>query len=337
MLVQFFLRLFRIGLAFYFLMAIACVLGTFAGFFGEHHWLLDLCSHFRLVYCLFLLPAVILVVFEKPQRWMVTLFGIALCLNLAQIIPMYFPNAVTEKRAVSQEKPVVTVLQMNVYAGNDDYSPIIQAIKKYHPDVLVLEEFMMHHAAALQKAGIFKLYPYSLRDLNTVNAVLSRLPLKGHMEFAAPKDENPFIVCELVANKHGKQYPFTLITVHPERATKGPLRAKRQIIFFQKVLGWIKKYPKGHPVLVAGDYNATPWSYPFKMFTQDTGLYSAADGFGPIPTFPRYITRHQIPWLLPLLPIDHLLANRNVHIVSRKALPTTHSDHLPTWTEFSFR
>lgn len=344
---QMIISLARVILACWFWLAVCAAISVFLGFLGDLHWLLDLFSHFRLVYICILLPALVIVCFERPQRWVAIFFMVALAVNLTQVVPMYWPpaslptpnvpqaQAFKSQKITTQNHPQIKILQINVYGGNTAYEPIFQAIENTQPDVVIFEEYMTHHALAFQKSGILKQFPYGLRDLNTLNAIYTRHPFKGHMEFGASNDTNAILVTRFLFEKNGQQYPLNLITVHPERPSRGEVAAVRQKIYYNKVLDIIKPRMATEAVVVAGDFNATPWSSPFRILTQDTGLTPAYYGFGPLPTYPRYVWRGRIPWLFPLLPIDHVLINQNARIVSRQVLPEVHSDHMPTYTQIA--
>jgi endonuclease/exonuclease/phosphatase (EEP) superfamily protein YafD len=72
------------------------------------------------------------------------------------------------------------------------------------------------------------------------------------------------------------------------------------------------------PVIAAGDFNATPWSYPFQDFAAATRLHAGAIH----PSWPSLFGAFGIP-------IDHVLASENVGIERSWVGPDLGSDHLP--------
>jgi len=76
------------------------------------------------------------------------------------------------------------------------------------------------------------------------------------------------------------------------------------------------------PVLVLGDFNATPWSQPFHRFQARTGLCDSRAGFGFAPSFPAASAALRIP-------IDHLLASCEIGVRDRRVERDVGSDHLP--------
>jgi endonuclease/exonuclease/phosphatase family metal-dependent hydrolase len=76
------------------------------------------------------------------------------------------------------------------------------------------------------------------------------------------------------------------------------------------------------PLVVAGDFNLTPFSPYFGDLLQPTGLRDARRPFGLHATWPA--------WPLPLwIPIDHCLVGARTRAVRVATGPTTGSDHWP--------
>ncbi len=76
------------------------------------------------------------------------------------------------------------------------------------------------------------------------------------------------------------------------------------------------------PVLLMGDFNATPWSRPFLRLLRRSGLSDSRAGFGVQASFPAGP-------LLMRIPIDHLLASCSVGVSDRRIGRDVGSDHLP--------
>jgi endonuclease/exonuclease/phosphatase (EEP) superfamily protein YafD len=75
-------------------------------------------------------------------------------------------------------------------------------------------------------------------------------------------------------------------------------------------------------VLVAGDFNLTPWSPHFTRFIEQTGLSDCALGHGLLATWPSQV--------LPVrIRIDHCFASRQWRVRNVDVGPKLGSDHLP--------
>jgi endonuclease/exonuclease/phosphatase (EEP) superfamily protein YafD len=76
------------------------------------------------------------------------------------------------------------------------------------------------------------------------------------------------------------------------------------------------------PVIVAGDFNVTPWSPHFRDLLATTGLRDAGAGQGWIPTWPIRLGPAGIP-------IDHILIRGQVAVAGLRRGPDIGSDHYP--------
>ena len=75
-------------------------------------------------------------------------------------------------------------------------------------------------------------------------------------------------------------------------------------------------------MIVAGDFNATPWSPHFRDLLATTGLRDAGSGRGWLPTWPT--------WLGPAgIPIDHVLVKGPVTVAGLSLGPDVGSDYRP--------
>ncbi len=72
-----------------------------------------------------------------------------------------------------------------------------------------------------------------------------------------------------------------------------------------------------------GDFNATPWSYPFRRLVGETDLTNSQRGFGLDASFPADNS------VLIRVPIDHLLHNDGLVVIDRRLGPPLGSDHFP--------
>jgi endonuclease/exonuclease/phosphatase (EEP) superfamily protein YafD len=76
------------------------------------------------------------------------------------------------------------------------------------------------------------------------------------------------------------------------------------------------------PCIVAGDFNATPWSAAYRVFTAVSGLRDTALGRGVQATWNAWLPA-------PRIPIDHVFASPDVAVARRAVGPDVGSDHFP--------
>jgi endonuclease/exonuclease/phosphatase (EEP) superfamily protein YafD len=77
------------------------------------------------------------------------------------------------------------------------------------------------------------------------------------------------------------------------------------------------------PVVLAGDFNMTPWSWPLQRLLASTGLRRHATFLRSWPA----IRRHRLP--LPLFLIDHVITTPDIRTVSIATGPNLGSTHRP--------
>ena len=82
------------------------------------------------------------------------------------------------------------------------------------------------------------------------------------------------------------------------------------------------------PMIVAGDLNCTPWSYPFKDFIHGAGLMDSRLNLGIETTWPAAI------WPLRM-PLDHVLNTPDLDCKQREVEADCGSDHLPVFVRFA--
>lgn len=81
---------------------------------------------------------------------------------------------------------------------------------------------------------------------------------------------------------------------------------------------------------MVGDFNATPWSYPFRRLMASTDLSNSALGFGLDLSYPADGNP------LVRVPIDHLLFSDGLAVVDRRLGPAMGSDHFPLTVDLAF-
>ncbi|MEM6667336.1 MAG: endonuclease/exonuclease/phosphatase family protein [Pseudomonadota bacterium] len=252
---------------------------------------LDLLSHFRAHLGLALIgAALVFLLLKAPVRG--ALSGVAGCAALATLVPVLWLNAAKPTGG----DPMLRILHFNMLGENRRADEIATLIRAEEPDVVFLLEGtpMEPHFEALSD-----LYPYRLPCQWAVNRcdlqVLSRLPLDEAELQPMPHSGNRVAML-----------PFTLggqeITVVGAHFSKP---------YQDGVLWWQLHHMADRlaaietPLVLVGDFNATPWSKLLVDFKEKAGF--------------RYVAGFRGSWPAeagPLgFPIDHAL-------VRGRAVPT---------------
>lgn len=243
----------------------------------------DLPSHFVLQY---LLAAGILLgagaLLRVPVKCL-ALPGLVVAVCLLHLLPFLM------QKFGPTEAGGISLLQANVLKDNRDPAPLEKLIATEKPDVVILAE--VTPLFALLAEDVKKDYPHQV--VRAANgsfgiAVLSRLPLHHTQVHHFARADIPAI--SFTVEKDGMNYPF--IALH----AANPVRdlAARDAEFAA-----IAAHVKGKPVILAGDFNATPFCPAMKKLSRGSNLGYLLPITGSYPI-----------WLPgPLrLPIDHLLA-----------------------------
>lgn len=118
-----------------------------------------------------------------------------------------------------------------------------------------------------------------------------------------------------------------LIAAHVARPNP-PERQQRQLSALLQVIGSDRQ-----DVILAGDFNSTPWSFTLRRFDRASGLERHTRA---LPTWPAQAwTRFQLPAVTPFLPIDHVYSGSRWRLVSLQRGPRTSSDHYPIEATFA--
>ncbi|WP_316359959.1 endonuclease/exonuclease/phosphatase family protein [Devosia sp.] len=87
------------------------------------------------------------------------------------------------------------------------------------------------------------------------------------------------------------------------------------------------------PVILAGDFNSTPWSYGLRDFVVRNGLVRETMNLLTFPMSWFYFGAWRDT--LPFLPLDHVMTRGGIVVHEVHAGRATASDHLPVVLKFS--
>lgn len=225
------------------------------------------------------------------------------------------------RTAQAAEGETLKIVQFNLWGRNRDPEATVAWILAQNPDVVVLEEAFARSGGAAR--ALHERLPYQVscaypQPCSTI--MLSRLkPLRAGGLSAAVSDAN---LAGSWATLPSRQGPFTVVGVH----YTWPVPAGPQQQMTLRLARTLERFPKDR-LIVAGDFNSTPWS--FSMRRQDA-LFGLERRTRALPSWPAADTsRHGLPTPFPLLPIDHVYAGDGWRTVSVKRGPRLGSDHYP--------
>lgn len=294
---------------------------TLAGSCGSWHWVLDLASHFRAYWLMG--SAVCLALATRQSRWpALACCGLAVAGNTWALLPFWLPasggppTAFAAEPGAPEAVPPLSLILANVHRLNPDKSQAVAYLRDRQPDVAVILEVDAGWRAHLE--SLDEIYPHRMvepREDNFGIAILSRWPLTDSrvVRFGG----SPFPNVTAMLRFHGRD--VRLFATHPHPPFNAALAATQLA-----QLGALADAAAAStaPCIVAGDFNATPWSAPYRLFVTRSGCRDTALGFGVQPTW-------NARGIAPRIPIDHVFVSPDVAILQRSVGPDVGSDHFP--------
>jgi endonuclease/exonuclease/phosphatase (EEP) superfamily protein YafD len=272
------------------------------------------------------LPAYVVLTFGAVTRRLAlaVVSAVLVVLHLVLVVPQLRP--VFSRPSVTRDAARLRVFDANVRYTNADMSELAAEITAAKPDLVVLEEPTRRQVAALKQSGAFTRYAWSLLAAapgSSGFAVWSDVPATGLQVWYA--GQHPEVRGWLTIG--GAQVRF--YAVHTDEPVgKGAASMWRAQL--NDIRNALRSEP--HPLLVAGDFNAT-WDHPqFQAILHD-GLRDAAvlAGDGWEMSWPR-----DLPVLPPFVRIDHVLVSRGIHVVGFRLGHGQGSDHRPLVVDLAF-
>ncbi len=340
--------LFRLGLG---LALTGVCIVSFAAALGFASPLLDALNHlqpFLFAGTLILLILVVLTFRDYTWRSGLIALGASGFLASATIVIPEQVSGYFFRPATSAGQPTIKLFSHNLFGLNLNMARTAQVILDQDPDIIALQEFF-----DLQREGLHPLivekYPYFARCAGRKKsyvAIYSKTPFEVEPGTQCAPDveseNNP--VARLIARfSDANGTRFNVVTTHLNWPVQvNPLRndslnfvEKLAAMTARKEMEWneLRQAVQGieGPVILAGDFNSTSWSYAMKKFERDARLTRYSRG---LLTYPKLFYIRGWRELPAIFPIDHFMADDEVGVIEVKTGAQTGSDHLPVLAQF---
>lgn len=324
-----FLKLIRLGLV---LGAVGVALLAILALFGFAVPEFDLLNHAQI----FLLPgtligvAIVALLLRGTLRSVaviVVLVGVAASANV--MLPEFLGSL--RARPAAPASGTITMMTHNLFGMNYEMEKVVAAIHAEDPDIIVLQEYFGEQATELHPLLLAD-YPFFVRCRGGKRANLglySRLPFTQVEDGACPNNaygttRTAHILAEF-RTEDGK--PFSVITTHMD----WPLPVARQREQLNVLSGVVDKIEG--PMILAGDFNSTPWSYALRDFVARNGFTRETVNLVTYPLSWYYFGAWRDT--IPFLPLDHVMVRGGIVVHDLHAGRRTASDHLPVVFTFS--
>jgi endonuclease/exonuclease/phosphatase (EEP) superfamily protein YafD len=292
---------------------------TLLTFAARLSWMFDLLSHFRLQYIVAatLLLAVALGVRAYPAA---IAFAAIAVLHGWTSKGLWLDGAV----AAAMEGRPLHVLSANVLRSNPAPERVASFVRTSDADLVVLVEAEQARWRQVL-TSIGERYPYRApegwRDGAPI-VLFSRDPIIHTSLIEPPTGQRPYLMAEIAIGAQS----LTVVGVHP--ASPSLTNDGRDTRRRNRTLDHIAKHMASAdtPVVVAGDFNTTPFSPHFVDLIKAAGLRNAAAGHGWMGTWPQGFWPARIP-------IDHILIKGPLIATRFERGPAIGSDHFPVLAE----
>lgn len=295
-------------------LALALVVASVVGFAGSFFWLFDLCNNFRIQYLVLSLLGLGLALILRSRILLGTFAGVAVC-HLVFIAPLYFaPSGDAGEGMVSRK---ISVMSYNAWVKNDDWESIRSVLEEEESAIIYLTE--LHPAVQAQLKGLRNEF-HIFSDKS--DAILVRRDAGLHPQLIGGFAVNTFP--GMVVFMEFENVELLFLGIHPVAPLSGGAAGRRDESF-DRIASYLERFDE--LMIVAGDFNATPWSAPFRSLQERTGLVNSQAGFGLQTTWPSYPESSFNRALR--IPIDHCLHSPTIKTLSRSVGDAGKSNHHP--------
>lgn len=277
---------------------------TALSFCGPWYYPADFVSHFRLHLAAAALILAVSLLLSGRRRAAFLAAGLVAA-NLLAVAP-------ERTVPIAQAQPGdlgLTVVTFNLWEFNRDLEDAARMLAETGADIIALQEVDVPTDDVL--AALRKEFPWQVECGATLRcdvALLARLPWRATGMIAPDPGHAPTLWATFELDGR----VFTVVSTHFDRPHSP--RHLRQINGLIESLAGLAE-----PVILAGDFNATPWSHAMTRLTAGSGLRLLS---GLRPTWPARLG-------LPQLPLDHVLVSPGVRNLGVSLGRYAGSDHLP--------
>lgn len=276
-------------------------------FLGPWISLADSLAHFRFhLTALITLASVLLALSRAWQQ-----AGLAAAVAVAGIAGMAPAFPAWNATGVDGKAPAITMVQLNLSFRNSRPGAVADFIRAENADIVTLQEVTDKTSKVM--GLLAEDYPFQIRcDARRVGgpAIMSRLPMAPGAAKGCIKGQGMAWMQVMAGGR-----PVSVASLHLHWPY--PFAQSDQI---DRLESHLKQLPR--PVLLAGDFNAAPWSHAVKRIAQATDTDVAA---GLRFSFDIRFNR----WIPPIaIPIDHILLPEGLAPLDVRLGPGPGSDHL---------
>lgn len=298
------------------LMTAALWIALGAAYLGRWWWPLDLFSHFKVQYAVLFAFACIAGLMSK-RHLIAALAGAGAVVSGSSVV------AYAGLTSASASTADFRLVSFNTWYRNRDHTRWTDYVARMNPDVIVLQEITRLQAEQLRSRLPRHVHMYVDAAKPHGAVILSRWPIAS----AATLELTPDGVRAAEVRVRWRDEEIAVIGVHLHWPV-GPDASRMRNHELAALASHARQIDA--PLLIAGDFNVTPWSTRLRDFAGDSGLADCARGHNLAPTWPAQFPPLQIR-------IDHCFASPEWRVVDVNSGPYLGSDHRPMVAELELK
>ena len=293
---------------------------SFLALVETNAWWVRMTDFPRLQYVIALLVLLVALALSRPVSGPVRL-GLAaaalaaIAYNAVKLVP-YLPL----RDGVAASCPAdsrVSIIVANVKLENDESGTLLEMVRARAPDLLLALETNEWWEAELE--GLSDTLPHEVSEITGSYFGMhlrSRLPLSDTEAVYPVEQDAPaiFATVELPSGREVRLFAIHPRPPHPDQSSTGR----------DAELMWAALAARDatRPVMLAGDLNAVPWERTIERMQRIGGFIDPRESLGFMPTYDA-----QSWWMA--WPLDQVLHQRGLSVLSMEVLPGFGSDHYP--------
>lgn len=242
-------------------------------------------------------------------------------INYTSLVSETVPTAENLKGNENQFSLLVT----NVKMKNRNSQPLLELIKTKQPDLLLameVDDWWFNQLKELETN-----YPFSQRTINNVTygmILYSKYPIENKEVNYLQNDNVPSFRNEIMFNDSIVMQIHCVHPVPPKLFEDLPDNENQEAVALEKLGTEIENRTK--PTLVAGDLNATVWSYVDDLTKTENILNDVRVGRG-------FFNTYGAENIFFRWPLDHVFVTKEFKLKSLERLSKIGSDHFPIYVE----
>jgi endonuclease/exonuclease/phosphatase (EEP) superfamily protein YafD len=271
-------------------------------------WPFDLAQNFRPHAIVAALVLAVIALFVLDGAWRLLGFAPAALVLVTALVPA----AGTPRPATASPSPDflrIKVAHANLWYRNREHARFVDWVRSEHPDVLVVSELTDEWATALR--GLIDILPYHRLAGSGDVGILTAWPWRDVEPGSLPRHL-------AIVDLDTPAGALRLIGAHPPAPMTAANAARRDAVIG---VAATQAQSSPVPVIVAGDFNATPWTRAMRGLVEDASLHYGPGAWDS--TWPVGLPR---PFGVA---IDHVLAGNGCRVVDRWHGRIVGSDHWP--------